>query len=104
PSLMVLENVHWSVLPGDFWVVAGSQHAGKSDLLLHAAGLVAPADGTCHVFGSDTREFDETRIDERLRVGFTFADGKLFNQFTLAENVALPLRYHRHHPEAETAR
>lgn len=103
-TLKVLENVNWSVLPGEFWVVAGSQHSGKSDLLLHAAGLMTPVDGICRVFGCDTREFDETQISERLRTGFAFADAKLFNHLTIAENVALPLRYHRDLGEADTAR
>lgn len=104
PSLVVLEDVSWSVLPGEFWVVAGPQQSGKSDLLLHAAGLVTPTAGSCYLFGCDTREFDETQIAERLRVGFVFADGKLFNQFTIAENVALPLRYHKNLTEAESGR
>jgi ABC-type transporter Mla maintaining outer membrane lipid asymmetry ATPase subunit MlaF len=104
PSRLVLENVHWSVRPGDFWVVAGPQYSGKSDLLLHAAGLMAPVDGTCQIFGCNTREFDETQLSERLRVGFTFADGRLFNQLTLANNIALPLRYHRELTDAEIAR
>ena len=104
PSLVVLENVDWSVQAGEFWVAAGSPHAGKSDLLLCAAGLVPPAAGDCRVFGCDTREFDETQLSTRLRIGLVFADGKLFNQFTLAENIALPLRYHRNRPDPETAR
>ena len=103
-SFTVVENVAWSVLPGEFWVVAGQQHSGKSDLLMHAAGLVTPARGTCRLFGSDTREFDETQIAERLRVGFVFADGKLFSHLTIAENVALPLRYHKNLTDAEAAR
>jgi ABC-type sulfate/molybdate transport systems ATPase subunit len=73
-------------------------------LLLHAAGLMTPAQGSCHVFGCDTKNFDEAQIAERLRVGFVFADGKLFNQFTVAENVALPLRYHQNLSDADTAR
>ena len=104
PSLMVIENVNWSVQPGEFWVVAGSQHSGKSDLLLHAAGLMTPVEGTCCIFGCDAGEFDETRISERLRAGFAFADARLFNQLTIAENVALPLRYHRDLTDAEAAR
>ena len=104
PSLVLLENVDWSVRAGEFWVVAGAQHSGKSDLLLHAAGLLTPAAGDCRLFSCDTREFDETQIRERLRVGFVFADGKLFNQFTLAENIALPLRYHRNLTDGEMAR
>ena len=52
PSLIVLEEVTWSVRTGEFWVVAGPQHSGKSDLLLHAAGLMTPpARARCRVFG-----------------------------------------------------
>ena len=91
-SFTVVENVDWTVLPGEFWVVAGQQHSGKSDLLLHAAGLMSPARGTCRMFGGDTRGFDETQIAERL-----------FSQLTIAENVALPLRYHKNLTDAETA-
>ncbi len=103
-SLVVLQGVNWTVLPGEFWVVAGQQHSGKSDLLLHAAGLMTPTHGVCRVFGCDTRDFDESQLAERLRVGFVFADGKLFNQFTVAENVALPLRYHKNLSDADAAR
>ena len=103
-TLVVVENVDWSVLPGEFWVVAGQQHSGKSDLLLNAAGLMIPARGSCRLFGTDTKNLDESQLAERLRVGFAMADGKLFNQFTVAENVALPLRYHKNLTDTETAR
>jgi ABC-type transporter Mla maintaining outer membrane lipid asymmetry ATPase subunit MlaF len=103
-ALTLLENVNWTVRSGEFWVVAGPHHSGKSDLLLHAAGLVTPAGGACRIFGLDTRELGENRVAERLRLGFTFADGKLFDHLTVTENVALPLRYHRHQPEADAAR
>jgi putative ABC transport system ATP-binding protein len=104
PTLTLLHDVNWTVQPGEFWVVAGPPRSGKSDLLLHAAGLLAPAAGVCRLFGRDTAELDESQLAVRLRVGLTFADGKLFNQLSLAENVALPLRYHRNPSESETAR
>ena len=102
-ALTVVADVNWSVAPGEFWVVAGQQHSGKSDLLLHAAGLMSPARGMCQLFGGDTREFDEAQIVTRRRIGFVFADGKLFNQLTVAENIALPLRYHRNLSDVEAA-
>ena len=34
-------------------------------------------------------------LAERLRVGFVFQGGQLFNRLTIAENVALPLRYQK---------
>src|ERR1035441_10393366 len=61
-SLTVLEDVNWSVLPGEFWVVAGPQYSGKSDLLMHAAGLMTPMGGTCRVFGCETDAFGEAQL------------------------------------------
>jgi ABC-type transporter Mla maintaining outer membrane lipid asymmetry ATPase subunit MlaF len=103
-SLTVVENVNWSVAPGEFWIVAGQQQSGKSDLLMTAAGLLLPARGSCRVFGCETDAFGEAQLAERLRVGFVFAGGHLFSQLTVAENVALPLRYQRNLSDAEAAR
>jgi ABC-type transporter Mla maintaining outer membrane lipid asymmetry ATPase subunit MlaF len=100
----VVVKMNWSVQPGEFWVIAGQQHSGKSDLLMHAAGLLMPAGGSCRVFGCETNSFGEAQMAERLRVGFVFAGGKLFNQLTIAENVALPLRYQKNLTAAEAAR
>ena len=97
-TLTVLENVNWSVLPGEFWVVAGQPQSGKSDLLMTAAGLLLPARGSCRVFGCETNAFGEAQLAERLRVGLVFAGGQLFSQLTVAENVALPLRYQKIFP------
>src|ERR1039458_6191282 len=94
-SFTVLENVNWSVAAGEFWVIAGQEHSGKSDLLMLAAGLMPPASGSYKLFGNDTRYFGEAELAERLRVGFVFQGGNLFNQLTIAENVALPLRYQK---------
>jgi len=101
---IVLEEVNWSVARGEFWVVAGQQHSGKSDFLKMTAGLMAPVRGDCRLFGAETRTFDESKLAERLRVGFVFAGGQLFNHLTLRENVALPLEYHRGLPPDEVAR
>ena len=102
-SLTVATDVNWSVRPDEFWVVAGQQHSGKSDLLLHAAGLMTPVQGSCRVFGCKTDSFSDAHLAERLRVGFVFAGGKLFNHLTVAENVALPLRYQKDLSAAEAA-
>lgn len=98
----VVEDVNWSVAPGDFWVIAGQQHSGKSDLLMLTAGLMPPAAGCCRLFGMETQTFGEAELADRLRVGLVFEDGHLFNQLTLRENLTLPLQYHRDLPP-ETA-
>jgi ABC-type transporter Mla maintaining outer membrane lipid asymmetry ATPase subunit MlaF len=103
-SFTVVEDVNWSVAAGEFWVVAGQEHSGKSDLLMLAAGLMSPAAGSYKLFGNDTRNFGETAPAGRLRMGFVFQGGQLFNQLTIAENVALPLRYQKNLTPTEAAR
>jgi ABC-type transporter Mla maintaining outer membrane lipid asymmetry ATPase subunit MlaF len=94
-SFTVVENVNWSVAVDEFWVVAGQELSGKSDFLMLAAGLMSPAAGSYKLFGNDTKDFGEAELAERLRVGFIFQGGQLFNQMTVAENIALPLRYQK---------
>jgi ABC-type transporter Mla maintaining outer membrane lipid asymmetry ATPase subunit MlaF len=103
-SLTVVEGVNWSVLPGEFWVIGGQQYSGKSDLLMLAAGLMNPVQGTCRVFGCETESFGEAQLAERLRVGFVFSGGQLFNRQTIAENIALPLRYQKNLTATEATR
>jgi ABC-type transporter Mla maintaining outer membrane lipid asymmetry ATPase subunit MlaF len=102
-SFIVVEDVDWLVAAGEFWVIAGQEHSGKSDLLMLAAGLMPAAGGSCKLFGRETKDFGEAELAERLRVGFVFQDGQLFNQLTIAENVALPLRYQKNFTAAEAA-
>ena len=91
-TFTVVEDVNWLVAAGEFWVIAGQEHSGKSDLLMLAAGLMPPANGSYQLFGTDTKNLGDAELAERLRVGFVFQGGNLFNQLTIAENVALPLQ------------
>ena len=94
-GLVMLEDVNWTVAPGEFWVVAGQQQSGKSDLMMMSAGLMTPAKGSYKLFGIETQSFGESELADRLRVGFVFENGQLFNHLTILENVALPLQYHK---------
>jgi phospholipid/cholesterol/gamma-HCH transport system ATP-binding protein len=58
-------------------------------------GLMPPTSGTYELLGEQMPIFDEARLKHRLRLGLAFESGQLFNHLTVAENVALPLRYHR---------
>jgi ABC-type transporter Mla maintaining outer membrane lipid asymmetry ATPase subunit MlaF len=95
PDTIAVEDVNWTVAPGDFWAVGGLQGAGKSDLLMLAGGLMRPARGSYCFFGEEMPVFEEARLPERLRLGFVFDGGQLLNHLTVAQNVSLPLRYHR---------
>jgi ABC-type transporter Mla maintaining outer membrane lipid asymmetry ATPase subunit MlaF len=102
-SVTVAEEINWTVNAGELWVVAGPQRSGKTDFLMLAGGLMPPTRGTYRCFGEEMPIFEEERLAERLRLGLVFDGGQLFNHMTIAENVALPLRYHENlnHAEAE---
>ena len=108
PQQVVVEDLTWTVTPGEYWVVAGLQGSGKSDLLLMTGGLMAPLRGAYRLFGEPMPILEEARLSERLRLGLVFETGQLFNHLTVWENVALPLRYHRNlnaaqaEPEVQT--
>jgi putative ABC transport system ATP-binding protein len=101
PDVVTVEDIHWTVQPGEYWVVAGLQGSGKSDFLWMAGGLMPPARGVYRLFGGEMPIFEEHRLQERLRLGLVFEGGQLFNHLTVWENIALPLRYHRNLSLAE---
>lgn len=91
----VAEAVNWTVQAGEFWVVGAPQHSGKSDFLMLAGGLAAPARGDYFFLGERMPIFEEARLAHRLKLGFVFDGGQLLSQLTVAENIALPLQYHQ---------
>jgi len=100
-STVVVEDVNWSVAPGDFWAIGGLQGSGKSDFLMLTGGMMAPVSGTYCFFGQEMPIFEDQRLAERLRLGLVFENGQLFNHLTVSENIALPLRYHKDLTEAD---
>ena len=98
---LVAEDVNWTVQRGDYWVVAGFQGAGKSDLLALAGGLMAPRNGEYYLLGEQMPIFEDRRLKERLRLGLVFDSGQLLGRQTIRENIGLPIRYHFNKSEAE---
>ncbi len=93
-STVILKNVNWTVAGGDFWVVGGVQGSGKTDLMMTAGGLIPPVSGSCQLLGESMPIFEEGRLAARLKIGLVFDGGQLLNHLTVAENIALPIRYH----------
>jgi ABC-type transporter Mla maintaining outer membrane lipid asymmetry ATPase subunit MlaF len=99
-TTVVAEEINWTVAAGDYWVIGGLQGSGKSDFLMMTGGLMPPVAGNYKLLGEPMPIFDEPRLKHRLRLGLVFEGGQLFNHLTVAENVALPLRYHRNLSQA----
>lgn len=94
PDLVSVRNVTWQIAEGEFWVIAGPQGSGRSDLLLTAAGLLRPRSGLIRWFGQPPPQTETARQALRRKIGFVFEHGHLLADLTVAENLALPLEYH----------
>lgn len=92
----VLEDVNWWVQRGEFWILGALPGAGKTDFLCAAAGLLRVTMGSQILFGKDMEDMSEEElVSARLRIAMVFTGGRLFNGLTVAQNISLPLSYHK---------
>jgi ABC-type transporter Mla maintaining outer membrane lipid asymmetry ATPase subunit MlaF len=83
-------------------VIGGRSGCGKSTLLEICAGLLPPKSGRIFWEGRNIAEFTQgERIAARQRIGYIFQKHALIHNFTIFDNVALPLRYHTDQSERE---
>jgi iron complex transport system ATP-binding protein len=67
----LLHDIHWSIAPGQRWVILGANGAGKTTLLQVMAGAMPPTTGWVEVLGE---RLDEADLDELLpRIGWASA-------------------------------
>ena len=101
-KLTVLDDVCLEIPRGRATVVLGRSGTGKSVMLRHIVGLLAPDSGRVLVQGEDLTRLSAAAIAAvRRQVGFLFQNAALFDSLTVGDNVAFPLRRHTRLPEPE---
>jgi len=91
----VLRGVSIDFPAGKLSYILGSSGAGKSVLLKHVLGLLMPDQGHVWVAGQDMTELKyHERSGFRKIFGMLFQNSALFDDMTIYENVAFPLREH----------
>jgi len=92
----VLEGVSFDVQPGEVFFIIGASGVGKSVLIKHLIGLMAPDAGEVWLDGEEISRFGEAAMfPVRMKCAMVFQHSTLFDSMTCLENVALPLRKHR---------
>jgi phospholipid/cholesterol/gamma-HCH transport system ATP-binding protein len=98
----VLDGVDLDVEGGETVVVMGRSGSGKSVLLKHIIGLMAPDAGSILVEDEEIVGMPESELDNvRKRFGMLFQSAALFDSLTVGENVGLGLREHLRLKEQE---
>ena len=91
--LTILQDISFSVMPGETVAIVGASGSGKSTLLGLLAGLDEPSGGEVRLDGETLNALSE---DQRARLrgrllGFVFQSFQLLPSLTALENVMLPL-------------
>ena len=90
----LVQDVNLEIERGEFVCVMGPSGSGKSSLLYLLGLLDMPTRGRIWIDGEDTTGFDDDRLtDFRLaRLGYVFQFHFLLAEFSVVDNVSLPIR------------
>jgi len=99
---LVLKDINLTVHEGEIFVIIGGSGSGKTTLLKHIIGLLKPTKGCVCILGKDITKLPEEELDKiRLKMGYVFQEGALFDFLTVWENVGFYYLEHTNLPKRE---
>ena len=89
----IIQNSSFEIKEKEFIIISGSSGSGKSTLLQSFYGKLAINQGNLLINNIDISEkkYQKT-LDIRKDMGIVFQDYKLIQDYTIAENIAAPLK------------
>lgn len=90
-----LNEVDLRVEDGDFVAITGTSGAGKSTLLYVMSGIDSYEGGSCKLDGVELNLLNDAKLSEirNKTIGFVMQDFALVEDFSVLENVMLPLQF-----------
>ena len=96
----IFDGVDLDIPRGRVTAVMGPSGTGKTTLMRHITGQLAPDAGEISVAGQNVWKLGrEALFDLREKIGYLFQNSALLTDFSVFENVAFPLRQHLKLPE-----
>ena len=92
-QVQALADVNFSVESGEYVAIMGESGSGKTTLLNILAALDRPTSGDVNLNGMHLSDVKEKQIAtfRREHLGYVFQDFNLLDQFSLRDNIYLPL-------------
>ncbi len=99
-QVKALRGVTMDIPKGDFLSIMGSSGSGKSTLLNLLGGLDRPTKGKYILAGKDVAQLDDDELSAIRNglIGFIFQSFNLIPQYTVLENIEVPLLYRPGYP------
>ena len=96
----IFDGVDLDIPRGKVTAVMGPSGTGKTTLMRHITGQLAPDAGSVVVDGQDVPRLSRGDLFRlREKIGYLFQNSALLTDFSVFENVAFPLRQHLRLPE-----
>ena len=96
----IFDKVDVDIPRGRITAVMGPSGTGKTTLMRHITGQLAPDAGEVMVDGQNVVKLDRAALFAlREKIGYLFQNSALLTDYSVFENVAFPLRQHLDLPE-----
>jgi phospholipid/cholesterol/gamma-HCH transport system ATP-binding protein len=98
----VLKGIDITVNEGEELVILGRSGSGKSVTIKCLVGLLPADKGQIKVFGTDITKLNNEDLNKiRVRIGFLFQNGALYDSMSVRQNLAFTLKHHNRDLSAE---
>ena len=92
-KLLVLQDISFTVRPGEFVYLIGKTGSGKSSILKSLIAEIRPKGEEASIIGYDLLTVKDKKIpDLRKKIGMVFQDYQLISDMTVIENLMFVLR------------
>ena len=96
----IFDNLDLDIPRGKVTAIMGPSGTGKTTLMRHITGQLAPDAGEIRVDGQDVVRLGRNELFAlREKIGYLFQNSALLTDYSVFENVAFPLRQHLRLPE-----
>lgn len=91
----ILKGINLTANKGESLVVLGRSGSGKSVTIKCLVGLVQPDKGEIKIFGTETTTLKNGELNDiRVRIGFMFQNGALYDSMSVRQNLKFTLKHH----------
>jgi phospholipid/cholesterol/gamma-HCH transport system ATP-binding protein len=91
----ILKGINLTVNKGEDLVILGRSGSGKSVTIKCLVGLVGADKGKIKIFGTEITSLKNKELNDiRVRIGFMFQNGALYDSMSVRQNLAFTLKHH----------